>query len=68
MTSLKTWGKDVILAVIDKFTKYDHLIALSHPFKATGVAQAFLDNIYHLHGLPSQIITNRDQIFTSNFW
>jgi HKD family nuclease len=61
-------GKDVLLAVIDKFTKYCHLISLSHPFKAVDVAQQFLDNIYKLHGLPSKIITDRDPLFTSKVW
>ena len=28
----------------------------------------FLDNVYHLHGLPQTIISDRDHIFTSQFW
>jgi len=58
--------KDVILVVIDKFTKYGHFIAMSHPFTALQVAQTFMDNIYKLHGLPDSIISERDRIFTSN--
>jgi len=57
-----------ILVVIDKFTKYDHFIPLSHPFTALQVAQAFLTNIYKLHGLPTTIISDRDRIFTSAVW
>jgi RNase H-like domain found in reverse transcriptase/Reverse transcriptase (RNA-dependent DNA polymerase)/Integrase zinc binding domain/Retroviral aspartyl protease/Integrase core domain/Retrotransposon gag protein/Chromo (CHRromatin Organisation MOdifier) domain len=64
----KSEGKDVILVVVDRFTKYCHLITLSHPFKAADVSQKFLDSIYKLHGLPSKIITDRDPLFTSNFW
>jgi Integrase core domain len=64
----KSMGKDVLLVVIDKFTKYGHIIPLSHPFKAPVVAQVFLDQVYRLHGLPTQIITDRDPIFTSTFW
>ena len=60
--------KDVILVVIDKFTKYGHFIAMSHPFTALQVAQTFMDNIYKLHGLPDSIILERDRIFTSNLW
>jgi hypothetical protein len=60
-------GKDILLVVIDKFTKYYHLIPLSHPFKTVNVAQKFLDNIYKLHDLPSKIITDRDPLFTSSF-
>jgi hypothetical protein len=59
---------DTILVVIDKFTRYAHFVPLAHPFSAMHVAQAFVDNIYKLHGLPDNIISDRDIIFTSAFW
>jgi IS30 family transposase len=61
-------GKNVILVVIDKFTKYYHLLALAHPFKASTVADLFLNIVYKLHGLPHKIIIDRDPLFTSHFW
>lgn len=57
-----------ILVVVDKFTKYAHFIPLSHPYTASSVAQVFFVNVYKLHGLPSAIISDRDPVFTSNFW
>jgi transposase InsO family protein len=60
--------KEVIMVVIDKFTKYGHFIPLSHPYTAVEVARVFLEQIYRLHGLPNKIITDRDPIFTSVFW
>jgi hypothetical protein len=60
--------KDVIMVIIDKFSKYGHFLALSHPFSALQVAHVYMDNIYKLHGLPESIISNRDKIFTSNVW
>jgi transposase InsO family protein len=64
----KSENKDVNMVVIDKFTKYAHFIALSHPITVIEVARVFLENVYRLHGLPVKIITDRDPIFTSLFW
>lgn len=64
----KSKGYDVIMVVVDRFTKYSHFVPLSHPFKASDVAQSFMDSVYKLHGLPNNIISDRDPIFTSRFW
>jgi hypothetical protein len=57
-----------ILVVVDFFTKYGHFIPLCHPFTAAGVAKQFLNHVYRLHGLPAAIVSDRDRIFTSQFW
>lgn len=57
-----------ILVVVDKFSKYAHFSPLSHPFTALTVAQAYMDNVYKLHGMPMQLVSDRDKIFTSNLW
>jgi hypothetical protein len=64
----KSEGKEVIMVVVDKFTKYDHFIPLSHPYTVDSVAQAFIDNIIKLHGPPLLIISDRDRIFASALW
>lgn len=58
---------DVILVVVDRFTKYTHLLALSHRFTAQQVANLFLSSIYNLQGLPKDIVSDRDRIFISIF-
>jgi hypothetical protein len=64
----KSEGKDVILVVVDRFTKYSHFIALTHPYTAQTVVNLVLDNIFKLHGLPEVIISDKDPIFTSSIW
>jgi transposase InsO family protein len=61
-------GKDVIMVVVDRFTKSAHFIPLSHLYTVVDVAHKFFQTIYTLHGLPTSIITDRDPIFTSKFW
>lgn len=61
-------GQDVILVVVDRFTKYSHFIPLAHPYSVQTVATAFVNNIIKLHGPPLLIISDRDRIFTSKFW
>lgn len=61
-------GKEVILVVVDRFTKYAHFIPISHPYSVLTVAQAVVDNIIKLHGPPKMIISDRDRIFTSKLW
>ncbi|GJV86777.1 putative mitochondrial protein [Tanacetum coccineum] len=60
--------KDTIFVVVDRLTKYSHFITLTHPFSSMDVAQAFLDKVYKLHGLPKTIVIDRDQLFLSRFW
>jgi hypothetical protein len=64
----KSQKYDTIMVVIDKYTKYGHFIPLAHPFSALTVAQAYLDSVYKLHGLPKGIVSDRDKIFMSAIW
>ena len=58
----KLEAQEVIWVVVDRLSKYAHFIALSHPYSAEDVAQAYLDNIFKLHGLPSSMISD------NSFW
>jgi hypothetical protein len=59
---------NAIMVVVDKYSKFAHFIPLRHLFSPADVAQAFMNNIYRLHGLPTSIVSYRDQIFTSKLW
>jgi hypothetical protein len=64
----KSGGFDVILVVIDKFSKYAHFIPMSHPYTTLSVAQPYFNNIYKLYRLPEALISDRDKVFTSTLW
>jgi hypothetical protein len=61
----KSAGKDVILVVVDKFTKFAHFIPLSHPYIVKKVVDLLHDHVTKLHGTPFVIVSDRDRIFTS---
>ena len=64
----KSKGRSVIMVVFDRLTKYAHFYALSHPFKASIVANAFTEIIQKLHGNLKIIVSDRDPIFTGKLW
>lgn len=61
-------GHTVIMVVVDRLTKYAHFVALKHPFTAITVAKAFVANVVRLHGIPTSIVSDRDQVFINSFW
>ena len=64
----KSNGKDVILVVVDRLTKYAHFISLSHPYTVASIISLLTDSVFKLHGIHVVIVTDRDRIFTSNLW
>ncbi|KAF3658968.1 hypothetical protein FXO38_12900 [Capsicum annuum] len=60
--------RNIVLVVVDRLTKYGHFLALKHPYIAQDIAELFLTEVYRLHGLPPTIVSDRDVVFTSQFW
>ncbi|XP_021719086.1 uncharacterized protein LOC110686805 [Chenopodium quinoa] len=54
-------GRQFIMVVVDRLSKYAYFIALSHPYYALKVARAYLDHVFKLHGFPKSIISDRDK-------
>eukprot|EP00253_Pinus_taeda_P034317 PITA_34317 len=61
-------GNDSIMVVVDKLSKSANFIPVQSTYRATQVANIFMQNIFRLHGLPKTIISDRDVKFTSAFW
>ena len=56
------------MVVVDRFTKMAHFIGLSENATAKDVAYTFLREVWKLHGLPTEIISDMDAKFSGEFW
>ncbi|KAI7201342.1 hypothetical protein KC365_g18742, partial [Hortaea werneckii] len=59
---------DSILVMVDTLTKYAHFIPCKESMAAMELAYLVLDRLIRHHGIPESFITDRDKLFTSNFW
>jgi hypothetical protein len=48
------------MVVVDRFSKMAHFIGLKETATTKDAANAFLKEVWKLHGLPELIISNRD--------
>jgi hypothetical protein len=61
-------GHDLIWVIIDRLPKVAHFIPVRIDCKGNKLAQLYIDNILRLHGVPSQIVSDRGTQFTTRFW
>jgi hypothetical protein len=62
-------GNDMILMIVDRFSKEAHFIPCVSNLTAEDSAEIFLEKVYRYHGRPDTIISDRDKLFASkNFW
>ena len=59
---------DSIVVITDRMTKYGYFIPYKEASTAEDLAYTFLRTIVSNHGMPEEIISDRDKLFTSNFW
>ena len=54
--------------VVDRLTKSAHCIPVKSKRTAPWLASVYIREIISLHGVPSSIVSDRDPIFTREFW
>ncbi|POM58482.1 LOW QUALITY PROTEIN: Retrotransposable element [Phytophthora palmivora] len=59
---------DSIMVVVDQLTKRAHFVACKTTDTAQRLAELYRDHIFAHHGIPVEIISDRDPKFTSNMW
>src|SRR5271165_6278440 len=61
-------GKDMILITIDRLTKMARFVPTNSSISSKETADLFLREVFRHHGLPSNIVSDRDPRFTAKFW
>ncbi len=61
-------GNTVILTVVDRFSKAAHFIPLPKLPSAKETAQIMVTHVFKIHGLPSDVVSDRGPQFASQFW
>src|SRR5712664_4451246 len=64
---LDSKGYNTVLVVVDRLSKQIHAIPTVTSLDSAGVARLFLEHIWHHHGLPEEVISDRGPTFVSNF-
>ena len=66
--SMSKSDHDMILIAVDRLTKMAHFIPTTSKVTAKETTELFLRYVFQYHGLPDNIISDRDPKFTSHFW
>ena len=60
-------GMDAIVVFVDRLTNMTRFAACTTTVTAEQTAQLFFENVYRSHGLPEEVVSDRDARFTSAF-
>ncbi|XP_074313677.1 uncharacterized protein LOC141648867 [Silene latifolia] len=61
-------GNNMIWLIVDRLTKTTHFIPMKDTWSKAELAKAYVKNIVKLHGIPKDIVSDRDSRFISKFW
>ncbi|KAG2761891.1 hypothetical protein Pcac1_g26259 [Phytophthora cactorum] len=57
-----------VVVFVDRFSKMVHLAAVPAEVTAVQTARLFVDMVFKHHGMPLDIVSDRDPRFTARFW
>jgi hypothetical protein len=63
-----TKQNNAIMVVVDKLSKDAHFIPIKTTCKTIYIVNIFMKEIFRLHDMPKEIISDKDTQFTSKFW
>jgi len=61
-------GFDAIMVVVDRFSKIAHFIPTKDSATAQETGRLFFTHVFKHHGLPKDIVSDRDPKFTNKIW
>lgn len=61
-------GYDGILVIADRLTKQAHFVRAKKTDNSRNLANQFIENVWKLHGIPDDIVSDRGSTFTSAWW
>jgi len=56
-----------ILVIVDKLTKYSHIIVFKETFNAEQLEYIVFDRLIRYYNILKKLISNRDKLFISNY-
>ena len=59
---------DSILVMVNKLTKYSHIIACKEKFIAEQLGYIVLNRLIRYHDILKGLTSDKDKLFTSNYW
>ena len=62
------WGCDAIATFVDCMSKYVYFVPCKSIISTEELAQLFIATVVARHGMPKQIISDRDGRYLSQFW
>ena len=61
-------GHDAVWVIVDRLTKSAHFLPIKMTYSLERLARLYIDEIVRLHGVPVDIVSDRDSRFLSRCW